>query len=188
MGIRREVQGGRTLTFRLSRPTVPRRRPAEDRAGSRCSPSRELILDDENSRFEEFEEFDKFELLERRAEQIPCRLRRREGFGGKSSTPYRGPEDIPPASTREGARDGRRSVQAGINRRGYEGHSKTPTSSALARQPRRRLLAARFRDCSPPRLACSERTPSVPRCQYPFFGAISDSRISEPTMWSRTGV
>src|SRR5215212_4032825 len=46
-------------------------------------------------------------------------------------------------------------------------HSKSPTSPALAREPRRRLLAVRFRDCSPPRLAYSERTPSVPRCQYP---------------------
>ncbi len=45
--------------------------------------------------------------------------------------------------------------------------SKTPTSSALAREPRRRLLAARFRDYSRPRLAYSERTPSVPGCQYP---------------------
>src|SRR5918995_6527536 len=45
-------------------------------------------------------------------------------------------------------------------------HSKTPTSSALAREPRRRLLAAHVRDCSRPRLVYSERTPSVPRCQY----------------------
>ena len=28
------------------------------------------------------------------------------------------------------------------------------------------LLAFRFRDCSRPRLACSERTPSMTRCQY----------------------
>ncbi len=33
------------------------------------------------------------------------------------------------------------------------GNSKTPTSPALAREPRRRLLAARVRDCSRPRLA-----------------------------------
>ena len=44
-------------------------------------------------------------------------------------------------------------------------HSKTPTSPALAREPRRRLRAARFQDCSRPRLAYSERTPSVPGCQ-----------------------
>ena len=48
-------------------------------------------------------------------------------------------------------------------------HSKTPTSSALAREPRRRLPAARVRDCSRPRLAWSERTPSVPHCQDPAW-------------------
>jgi hypothetical protein len=63
-------------------------------------------------------------------------------------------------------------------------HSKTPTSSALAREPRRRLLAARVRDCSRPRLAYSERTPSVPRCQYPGerlpAGLREDSAGGEP--------
>src|SRR5215217_2728354 len=52
-------------------------------------------------------------------------------------------------------------------------HSKTPTSPALAREPRRRLRAARFQDCSRPRLAYSERTPYVPRCQDPFLNSVS---------------
>src|SRR4051812_44337629 len=55
--------------------------------------------------------------------------------------------------------------------------SKTPTSPALAREPRRRLLAVRVQDCSRLRLAYSERTPSLTICQYPLafnspFGAV----------------
>src|SRR5687767_12711923 len=49
-------------------------------------------------------------------------------------------------------------------------HSKTPTSSALAREPRRRLLSPAL-GIAPLRVRHSERTPSVPRCQY-LRGAI----------------
>ena len=56
-------------------------------------------------------------------------------------------------------------------------HSKTPTSSALARDPRRRLLAAHVRDCSRPRLAYSERTPPCPvvNSLLPFSSGVCHS-------------
>jgi hypothetical protein len=47
-------------------------------------------------------------------------------------------------------------------------HSKTPTSSALARHPHRRLPYLWLPGVAAvPHLVCSERTPCVPDCQYP---------------------
>ena len=45
------------------------------------------------------------------------------------------------------------------------------------------LLAFRFGECSRPRLACDERTPCVPDCQYLFkaFSKIAPDRFLQLT-------
>jgi hypothetical protein len=70
------------------------------------------------------------------------------------------PHSFPCQVELEGWTCGGRPMQADTNRRAFTGRSKTPTSRALARQPRRRLLASCFRDCSPPRLAIVNVHPS----------------------------
>jgi hypothetical protein len=51
------------------------------------------------------------------------------------------------------------------------GHSKTPTNPTLARSIHRRLLHLPLPGVAAvPRLVCSERTPWVPKCQYPAWG------------------
>jgi hypothetical protein len=52
--------------------------------------------------------------------------------------------------------------------------SKTPTNPTLARSIHRRLLHLPLPGvAADPRLACSERTPEVSRCQYPGAGEIA---------------
>ncbi len=121
-----------------------------------CALSRVLTLEDENGRFEEFKGFKEFGDGQSRFFKPFSLARRRNSWPvletrGQVKRPL--PHIFPCQVELESWTCGGRPMQADTNRRAFTGHSKTPTSSALAREPRRRLLASCFRDCSRPRLA-----------------------------------